>query len=275
MVVPSAADVLEQLAQRQLLGGVHPGRRLVQRKQLRVGRQRARNLEAALVAVGEVSRQEVGVAARCRRSRAVPARVRPDRASPRACCAGCAASRRARRRCVRTCRPTITFSSAVMSANRRMFWNVRAMPASATSCGCGRPRPAVELETARVRRVQAGDHVEERGLARAVGADQAVDLRRGGSSTPTSASACRPPNRLLTPWHASSGASLRQRSAPRPWPSPRRRRQLDGRARGDGHRPSGRYSMISTIASAEQQHAQRLGRRRRRGRTGLLHRHPM
>ena len=27
-----------------------------------------------------------------------------------------------------------TFSSAVMSANRRMFWNVRAIPALATSC---------------------------------------------------------------------------------------------------------------------------------------------
>jgi hypothetical protein len=31
-------------------------------------------------------------------------------------------------------RPTITFSSAVISANRRMFWKVRAMPALATSC---------------------------------------------------------------------------------------------------------------------------------------------
>jgi hypothetical protein len=36
--------------------------------------------------------------------------------------------------CVRTWRPTITFSSAVISANRRMFWKVRAMPAFATSC---------------------------------------------------------------------------------------------------------------------------------------------
>ena len=35
---------------------------------------------------------------------------------------------------VRTWRPTITFSSAVMSGNSRMFWNVRAMPASATLC---------------------------------------------------------------------------------------------------------------------------------------------
>ena len=39
---------------------------------------------------------------------------------------------------VRTWRPTITFSSAVISANRRMFWKVRAMPARATSCtACG------------------------------------------------------------------------------------------------------------------------------------------
>ena len=30
--------------------------------------------------------------------------------------------------CVRTWRPTITFSSAVISGNSRMFWKVRAMP---------------------------------------------------------------------------------------------------------------------------------------------------
>ncbi|MNT83774.1 hypothetical protein D3C72_2236890 [compost metagenome] len=35
---------------------------------------------------------------------------------------------------LRTWRPTITFSSAVISANRRMFWKVRAMPALATRC---------------------------------------------------------------------------------------------------------------------------------------------
>ena len=35
---------------------------------------------------------------------------------------------------VRICRPTMTFSRAVISANSRMFWNVRAMPALATSC---------------------------------------------------------------------------------------------------------------------------------------------
>ena len=34
---------------------------------------------------------------------------------------------------VRTWRPTMTFSSAVMLPNRRMFWKVRAMPAAATA----------------------------------------------------------------------------------------------------------------------------------------------
>ena len=37
--------------------------------------------------------------------------------------------------CVRTCRPTITFSTAERFANKRMFWNVRAMPRSATWFG--------------------------------------------------------------------------------------------------------------------------------------------
>lgn len=36
---------------------------------------------------------------------------------------------------VRMWRPIITFSIALRLANRRMFWNVRARPACATSCG--------------------------------------------------------------------------------------------------------------------------------------------
>ncbi len=38
---------------------------------------------------------------------------------------------------VRQYRPTITFSSAVMFANSRMFWNVRAIPARTTARGLG------------------------------------------------------------------------------------------------------------------------------------------
>ena len=35
----------------------------------------------------------------------------------------------------RQCMPTRTFSSAVIWANRRMFWNVRPMPSSVIACG--------------------------------------------------------------------------------------------------------------------------------------------
>ena len=46
------ADFYQQFAQCQLFGGVHAGRRFVQRQQLRLGGQRARDFQAALVAVG-------------------------------------------------------------------------------------------------------------------------------------------------------------------------------------------------------------------------------
>ena len=36
---------------------------------------------------------------------------------------------------MRACWPTITFSTAVIVANRRMFWNVRAMPAARMRSG--------------------------------------------------------------------------------------------------------------------------------------------
>ena len=36
---------------------------------------------------------------------------------------------------IRTCRPTRTFSSAVIDGNSRMFWKVRAMPFSVTDAG--------------------------------------------------------------------------------------------------------------------------------------------
>jgi len=55
--------------------------------------------------------------------------------------------------CMRAWQPTITFSSADMVENRRMFWNVRAMPAEVirsgrrpvTSWPSNRMRPAVGL----------------------------------------------------------------------------------------------------------------------------------
>src|SRR4029434_2261432 len=115
---------------------------------------------------------------------------------------------------VRECRPTITFSSAVMLPNRRRFWKVRAIPSRvmrlggrplmrrAGDAGCagggetraqvlegaGDPQPgdavgrqavdaaAGEQDVAGAGLEDAGDAVEEGGLAGAVGADQAADL---------------------------------------------------------------------------------------------------
>ena len=57
-----AADPLEQRAQPGGFGGVHAGGGLVEREQPRVGRERARDLELALVAVGEMLREVVGSA---------------------------------------------------------------------------------------------------------------------------------------------------------------------------------------------------------------------
>ncbi len=50
------ADAVDQLAEQHLLGGIHAGGRLVEREQLRIGGQRARDLEPALVAVGQRAR---------------------------------------------------------------------------------------------------------------------------------------------------------------------------------------------------------------------------
>ena len=54
---------------------------------------------------------------------------------------------------IRQCRPTITFSSAVIAPNSRMFWNVRATPSFVMTSGrswvMSRPentiRPLVDL----------------------------------------------------------------------------------------------------------------------------------
>ena len=55
------ADLVDQLAQHQLLARVHAGGGFVERDQLGVGRQCARDLEPALVAVAECSRLVAGV----------------------------------------------------------------------------------------------------------------------------------------------------------------------------------------------------------------------
>ena len=71
----------------------------------------------------------------------------------------------------------ITFSLTLMFRNSRSVWNVRATPQLRDLV---RRQPddalAVEEDVAAVGRVDAGDEVEERRLARAVRADEAHDL---------------------------------------------------------------------------------------------------
>ena len=64
-----------------------------------------------------------------------------------------------------------------MFGNSFTFWNVRAMPSFVTWFG-SRPTidVAAEPDVAGIGRVQPGDHVEHRALARAVRADHRDDL---------------------------------------------------------------------------------------------------
>ncbi len=96
----------------------------------------------------------------------------------------------------------MTFSSAVISGNSRMFWNVRAMPIRVISCFL-RPvtdSPA-EPDLAAGRPVDAGHRVEAGRLAGAVRPDQPEDLAlaqreadlvEGDARRRTAASRCRP-----------------------------------------------------------------------------------
>ncbi len=172
----SCCDRLEQLA---ALAGGHAGGRLVEQQHARARRERQRDLDQALLAVGEV--------AACARSRRRPAcrrasssrrlvdrlAMRADRlppAPPRCRCRSHTAS--------------VTDSSTVMSANRRLIWNVRARPRLTRWC-CGSEvtssPPRITLPDGGLQ--EAGQQVDERRLAGAVGADQrvaapAVDVER-------------------------------------------------------------------------------------------------
>jgi hypothetical protein len=75
---------------------------------------------------------------------------------------------------LRQCMPDMTFSSTLISRNSRTFWKVRAMPGLGDLVRLQAQRlAAVEAHGAVLRLVEAGDAVEERGLAGAVGSDEA------------------------------------------------------------------------------------------------------
>ena len=68
-------------------------------------------------------------------------------------------------------------SSTLMPLNSATFWKVRAMPERGHVVGPeARAVAALEADAALVRVIEAADHVEQGGLARAVGADDGDDL---------------------------------------------------------------------------------------------------
>ena len=115
---------------RELVGllRVHAGRRLVEQQQLRVGGQRAGDLDPPLVAVGEVDRGPVVMALGQPDVARAPRAPSPRRAPPPCARRACGRSSRTGPAFMRAFWPTMQFSTAVIVANRRMFWNVRAMP---------------------------------------------------------------------------------------------------------------------------------------------------
>ena len=69
----------------------------------------------------------------------------------------------------------MTFSSAVIWPNRRMFWKVRAMPRLTTRWGFTTGNSDAVERTALIRYVGAGEHVEEVVVCRVpAGTDQAI-----------------------------------------------------------------------------------------------------
>ena len=171
----------QQLVQLRGLARVEAGRRLVEAEQHRVGAHGARDLQPALVAIGQAAGRPVGLG---READAVePVAGDLDRLALRPPVAG--QTRTARRRCSprrasACCAARRSGSPAsTCRANSRMFWKVRATRAfcamrKPSSCSsrklpCGR----VQREPADRRLVEAGQAIEHRGLAGAVRADDA------------------------------------------------------------------------------------------------------
>ena len=160
---PLGGDAVEQVVQRPLLARIEAGRRLVEQQHRRIGGQRARDLDQALMAVAEARDRLAARGPRARRNRArrwarrrnaVGAWPRPARC------------RRVRRRSrhfrARSSSGTAGCSGTCARGRRR--------------CACARGRrghvDAVDENRARRRAIKPGDDIERRRLAAAVRADQ-------------------------------------------------------------------------------------------------------
>src|ERR1043166_1081611 len=224
------ADRFDERAEPGGLGGIHPRRRLVQREELGRGREGACHLQAALVSVGQASRRIVGTGAdadeleQLQRAPLGVALLAQGRAvsQDRADDAG----------------PGARVPADHHVLERRKVGEQADVLEGARDAGdrhlMGRQpaqRLVVEREAPAVGRVDPGEHVEERGLAGAVGADQAEDfpgrdLERHFAQRLHAAEALADPRRA-EPAHE---VSSRLRTA-------------------EGSSPAGRNSMMSTSAS--------------------------
>src|SRR5688572_4452708 len=231
------ADAADQLAEREALRRIHAGCRLVQSEELRLGGQGARDLQPALIAVREAAGGVIGARADAdvveqfqgalfdgfffleglaiAQDRAqhpgMGARVAPDH---------------------------------YVLERRQVHEQADVLERAADAGGGDLVRleageaAAVEAEAAAVGLVDAGEHVEQRGLARAVRADEAVDLtfanrERDLTQRLDAAEAFRnaiPRKEVyVTQAQAARSSSSRFRTA-------------------EGSRPAGRYSITSTSA---------------------------
>src|SRR6266480_1178421 len=227
-----AADCLNEPAQGKRFRRVHAGSRLVERKQLRLGGERARDLEASLVAVGQAARGVVGAAAdpdiveQLGRARfdlffffdglSVSEHGADD--------TGMAAH--------------VTADHHVLE-RRQVGEQTDILERARNACGgylvrlqAGQVAP-VEQERAGVWRVKPRQHVEERGLAGAVGADQAENFAGADGKRDFR-------KRLHAAKALGDALGLQERHAACPMSS----RFLTA----EGSRPAGRNSITSTSA---------------------------
>ena len=169
------ADAVHERDERRRLLRVHAGRRLVEQQQLRLQGQSAGHLEPALVAVRRFFANSSSVPpmpTNSSSSCAVSRGARAPRGADRACAGWSARGRRAGAGAW----PTITFSAAVMVAEQADVLE-GARHAGRRDLVRRDPRPPGRRTSTvpAVGHVEPGEHVEERGLAGAVRADQGHD----------------------------------------------------------------------------------------------------
>ncbi len=169
-------DVEDEAAHVLLLLDVHAGHRLVEQQQRRLGRERARELDALLQSVRQAADRRLADVLDLEEvdhllDAARDARAPRDATRP----TWIASSRKLPR--IRVLRPVMMLSSTLMPLNSAMFWNVRAIPSRAARCGL-MSRRSVPRNTMRplLRMVDAVDDVQHRALAGAVRPDDRADL---------------------------------------------------------------------------------------------------